>query len=91
MSGGMDDMGDTMNPADLQIGGGHYKGLAIQPSEYIHRNGIGWLEGNAIKYLSRHSGKGKAEDVRKAIHYAMLLLEWEYGERWDTRKPIKHP
>lgn len=91
MSGGLESMHEDINPADIQVAGSHYKGMSIQPSEYIHRNGIGWLEGNAIKYLSRHGKKGGAEDVRKAIHYAMLLLEWEYGERFNDRKPVKHP
>jgi hypothetical protein len=47
--------------------------------EFIHANSVGYLEGNVIKYISRHKSKGKAEDVRKAIHYCELLLELEYG------------
>jgi hypothetical protein len=62
-----------------QEGGGHYKAMKIQPVEFIHANGVGYLEGNVIKYISRHKSKGKAEDVRKAIHYCELLLQLEYG------------
>jgi hypothetical protein len=62
-----------------QIGGSHYKNLAIQPSEYIIRNQIGWFEGNAIKYITRHKSKGGKQDIEKAIHYLRLLLELEYG------------
>lgn len=61
-----------------QIGGNHYKELKIQPAEFIHRNKIGFLEGNIIKYAVRHARKGGATDVKKIIHYAQLLLELEY-------------
>jgi hypothetical protein len=63
-----------------EVGGKHYKAMAIQPHEYIVKNNIGWSAGNAIKYLSRYKLKGGAEDVRKAIHYCQLLLKEEYGE-----------
>lgn len=69
-----------MSAKDEQVGGQHYKDLAIQPVEYIHRNGLGYIEGAVVKYVTRHRHKGKAEDVRKAIHYLRLLLELEYGE-----------
>ena len=58
-----------------QVGGEHYKTLHIQPGEFIRKNGIGWYEGNAIKYICRYKQKNGAEDVRKAIHYLELLLE----------------
>jgi hypothetical protein len=62
------------------VGGGHYRALAIQPSEFIHRNGLGWCEGNAIKYVCRHKAKNGRQDIEKAIHYLQLLLEWEYPD-----------
>ena len=64
--------------SDTQVGGSHYRTLSIQPSEFIHRNGLGWLEGNAIKYICRHNLKGGEQDLDKAIHYLNLLNEWEY-------------
>ena len=67
-------------PSDRQVGGSHYKDMAIEPSEFIHRNNIGWLEGNAIKYICRHSRKHGAMDIDKAIHYLELLKEWQYGQ-----------
>lgn len=69
-----------MSALDVQVGGGHYKDLAIQPVEFIHKNGIGFCEGSAIKYLTRHRAKGGADDVRKAMHFCRLILELEYGE-----------
>ena len=70
-----------MSARDDQVGGDHYRSLAIQPAEFIHKNGLGYLEGNIIKYASRHRQKGGAQDIRKIIHYAELLLELEYGEK----------
>jgi hypothetical protein len=69
-----------VSASKTQVGGGHYKDLAIQPSEFIHRNRIGWLEGNCIKYVCRHRSKNGRQDIEKAIHYLQLLLEWEYPD-----------
>ena len=66
--------------SDKQVGGSHYKDLPIQPGQYIRANGIGWYEGNAIKYITRHKQKGGRQDIEKAIHYLELTLE-EYDER----------
>lgn len=65
---------------DVQEGGDHYSKHKIQPIEYIHANGIDFLAGNIIKYATRHKDKNGAEDIRKIIHYAELILELEYGE-----------
>jgi hypothetical protein len=60
-----------------QVGGGHYKDLAIQPAEFIHKNGIGYMEGAVIKYLTRWRNKNGLEDLKKARHYLDLLIEME--------------
>ena len=67
-----------------QVGGDHYKDLAIQPAEYIHKNNIPYLEGNVIKYISRHRKKGRVDDVKKAIHYCQLILELDYKMKGET-------
>lgn len=66
---------ETLSASEKQIGGSHYKDMPIQPSEYITKNGIGWYEGNAIKYISRYKQKGGKADIEKAVHYLELLLE----------------
>ena len=70
-----------MNALQKQEGGGHYKSLKIQPVEYITANSIPYLEGNVIKYVTRHKSKNGKEDILKAIHYLELILELEYGEQ----------
>ena len=60
-----------------QEGGSHYKDLKIQPVEFIHANGIGYFEGNVIKYITRWRAKNGIEDLKKARHYIDLLIELE--------------
>jgi len=61
-----------------QVGGTHYL-LNIEPWDYIIANQLGYLEGNVIKYVSRHKSKGGRADILKAIHYLEKILEVEYG------------
>ena len=63
-----------------QVGGNHYIDFEIMPIEYISKNKLDFLEGNIVKYVSRHRNKNGAEDIKKIIHYAELILELEYGE-----------
>ena len=66
---------------DKQVGGDHYKDCVIQPVDYILKNNLDFLEGNVVKYITRHKTKNGIEDIRKVIHYAELILELKYGER----------
>lgn len=66
---------------DVQVGGDHYKSLAIQPVEYIHANKIGYFEGNVIKYVTRWRAKNGVADLEKAKHYIDLLIELEGGAK----------
>lgn len=60
---------------EKQVSGNHYKDFNIQPVEFINANGIGYLEGNVIKYVCRWRKKNGLEDLDKAIHYLELLKE----------------
>jgi len=61
-----------------QVGGDHYKKMVIQPAEFINKNKLLFAEGNAIKYICRHSEKGGIQDVDKAIHYLEMVKERDY-------------
>jgi len=63
---------------DKQIDGDHYKGMKIQPAQFINENQLLFAEGNAIKYICRHKSKGKSKDIEKAIHYLQMILERDY-------------
>ena len=65
---------------DNQVGGSHYKDCKIMPIEYIYKNKLDFLEGNVVKYITRHKLKGGVEDIKKVIHYAELILEKKYGK-----------
>jgi len=65
---------------ETQVGGSHYTKLAIQPYEFCHANRMGYIEGTALKYLSRWRGKGGIEDLRKAKHAIEWLIEYEERE-----------
>lgn len=60
---------------EVQIAGTHYKDKAIQPWDYIVANGLGYLEGNVVKYVSRHRDKNGLADLQKARHYIDKLIE----------------
>ena len=70
-------------PSDTQVGGGHYKSMAIQPAEYCHKNALGYMESRAITYLSRWRNKNGVEDLEKARHCIDLLLEFESDHEID--------
>ncbi len=80
---------ETSSAMGNQVGGSHYKDMKIQPAEYIHANNIGFLEGNAIKYVSRWKAKNGKADLLKAIHCIQLILELEESaeKEANTIKP----
>lgn len=65
---------------DTQVGGDHYKCKAIQPWDFIAANGIGYFEGNIVKYISRWRDKNGLDDLLKARHYLDKLIEIENGK-----------
>ena len=58
-----------MNVLDTQVGGSHYTDMNTQPLDLIVGLGLSFLQGNAIKYLSRYPRKGGVEDLLKARDY----------------------
>lgn len=63
-----------------QIGGTHYASKTIQPWDVLEswqspEAFIGFLEGNALKYLSRWRQKGGVQDLAKCQHYLAKLIE----------------
>ena len=67
----------TVSPWETQEGGGHYKGLAIQPMRYSLENKLDAAQHTAIKYITRFRDKGGVADLRKAIHSIELLIAHE--------------
>ena len=80
LGGFCDDHDTGKRSLAYQVGGNHYQNMAIQPIEYIHANKMPFMDANVVRYISRHRNKNGAEDVRKAIQYCEMILEFEYGE-----------
>jgi hypothetical protein len=65
---------------DLQVGGTHYKDMAVQPwsvmeSVLTPEEFIGFLKGNVIKYSMRQGKKDATDDTNKCRHYQQKLAE----------------
>lgn len=68
-----------MSSNEKQEGGEHYR-LPIQVWDFIVANQIPYLEGNVIKYVSRHRNKNGLEDLKKAKHYIEKIMEQYEGK-----------
>lgn len=75
-----------MSALDTQIGGDHYKHLAIQPMEYSMKNGLDACQHTAIKYITRFREKGGIADLEKAKHCIDMLIEFE-----QQKQPMEWP
>lgn len=70
---------DPTNPA-------HYH-MPIEPRDFIMANGLGYCEGNVIKYVCRWRMKNGVIDLRKARNYIdRLILEAEKETPMAERK-----
>lgn len=60
---------------DVQVGGAHYKDMAIQPVEFITKNNLGFLEGSIVKRICRWRAKDGLKDLEKIKHEVDLLVQ----------------
>ena len=70
-----------MKADEIQVGGSHYKDMAIQPWDVMQavltpEEFRGYLKGSVLKYSLRAGKKeGADDDADKARHYALKLRE----------------
>jgi hypothetical protein len=69
--------GNVSTPLEIQVAGNHYKGKKIQPVEYIHANGLNFLEGCIVKRITRWRDKDGFQDLEKIKHEVDLMIEME--------------
>jgi hypothetical protein len=69
-----------------QVGGNHYKKLAIQPMEYAMKNHLDPLQFSIIKYVTRFRDKDGKIDLKKAQHCLDMLIELEYGKQTESNE-----
>ena len=77
-------MSKAVSPLDQQVGGDHYRRMAIQPMEFILANGLGFVEGSVVKYVSRWQHKGGLQDLKKARQNLDFLID--LVERQEAKK-----
>ena len=56
-------------PKDNVVQPQHYSRFKIQPLEFVLVNGLGYVEGNVIKYVCRWRFKNGVEDLKKAREF----------------------
>lgn len=63
--------------SDGQVGGTHYQ-ATIQVWDFVAENGIPFMEGNIVKYVTRAKKKrdNPVQDLEKAQHYLQKLKEF---------------
>jgi hypothetical protein len=74
-----------MSALDRQVGGSHYKSMAIQPVEFITKNKLGFLEGCIVKRICRWRDKDGIQDLEKIKHEVDLLIEHEKLRQVEQR------
>ena len=68
---------------ERQVDGKHYKGVRkdLQPIAIAHTYNLSPSAAFALKHLLRYRNKGEAlTDIKKAIHYLEMLIEFEQLE-----------
>lgn len=71
---------------EIQVGGSHYKDMAVQPwsvmeSVLTYEEFVGFLKGNIIKYAMRQ-GRKDSDDGGKLRHYQLKLEEIKKKRVW---------
>ena len=76
---------EAKSALDTQVGGSHYKDMAIQPWQAMEawltpEEYRGYHKGVAIAYLARERDKGGLDDIKKTIHHLQRLVEMVQDE-----------
>lgn len=66
-------------PSEKQVGGNHYKNLAIQPAVFSEKNKLSGLEASIVKRICRWRNKDGLQDLQKARHEIDLMIEIHFG------------
>lgn len=73
-----------MSALETQVGGDHYKKLAIQPMQYSMANGLDACQHTIIKYVTRFRDKNGIQDLEKAKHVIDMLIQFELENQHGT-------
>ena len=83
------------SPSKTQVGGSHYKEMAIQPFYFAMANEFNAFQFAVVKYAARYLRKNGVQDLKKIIHFCELEIERLESLREDqgseSPKPEKSP
>jgi hypothetical protein len=60
-----------------QVGGKHYKNMAIEHWDVVALNDLDYFQGQITKYVMRWKGKNGIQDLEKATHFLQKYIELE--------------
>lgn len=67
----------------------HYASFAIEPIRFAQENGLDFLQGNIIKYLTRWKLKNGLEDLAKAKRCLEMYIRFvQKNPDWWKREPV---
>jgi len=69
----------TYQTLQEQVGGKHYKGMKIQPAEFINENHLEFAEGCVIKYVCRHKKKDGEQCISNKLHNIINSIFIEFS------------
>ena len=69
-----------MSALNKQVGGDHYKRMAMQPMVFAVKYDLNAIDTKILKYASRHKFKNGVEDIDKVSHTCELAYELEFKE-----------
>ena len=64
----------TVRADDTQVGGDHYK-TEYQHWDFVRDTGMGYMEGQVVKYVTRWRKKGGLQDLEKAQHFLAKIQQ----------------
>lgn len=65
-----------MSALKRQVGGSHYRNMAIQPAEFCEANNLNYCQCQIIRYICRTKNSRK-QDLLKARHMIDVLMHIE--------------
>ena len=72
-----------VDPLTVQVGGQHYKTLAMQPVVFATANRYDPCAFSILKYVTRWRSKNGVQDLEKALHFAQLRQTPDIEEGLD--------
>ena len=83
------------SPSKTQVGGSHYKDMAIQPFHFAMANQFNAFQFAVVKYASRYLNKNGVQDLLKIIHFCELeierLVSLKEADGSESQAPEKAP